>query len=105
MIKTLLSLLVLGTTLAVPGAASAQDLFFLQMSDPQFGMYTANAGFAQESANLEFGIATANRLHPAFVVMSGDLVNKPGYKAQIEEYLRITHKLDPGIPLYAVAGT
>jgi serine/threonine-protein phosphatase CPPED1 len=104
MMKTLLSLLVIGTTLAVPGAASAQDLFFLQMSDPQFGMYTANAGFAQESANLEFGITTANRLHPAFVVMSGDLVNKPGDKAQIEEYLRITHKLDPGIPLYAVAG-
>jgi len=104
MMKTLLSLLVIGTTLAVPGAASAQDLFFLQMSDPQFGMYTANTGFTQESANLEFGIATANRLHPAFVVMSGDLVNKPGEKAQIDEYFRITHKLDPDIPLYAVAG-
>jgi 3',5'-cyclic AMP phosphodiesterase CpdA len=104
MMKTLLSLLVIGTTLAIPGAAGAQDLFFLEMSDPQFGMYTENAGFAQESANLEFAIATANRLHPAFVVMSGDLVNKPGDKAQIEEYLRITHKLDSGIPLYAVAG-
>ena len=46
MMKTLLSLLVIGTTLAVPGAAGAQDLFFLQMSDPQFGMYTANASFA-----------------------------------------------------------
>src|SRR3984885_4093482 len=104
MMKTLLSLLVIGIGLVVPGAASAQDFFFLQMSDPQFGMYTANVSFAQESANLEFGIATANRLLPAFVVMSGDLVNKPGDKAQIEEYLRITHKLDPGIPLYAVAG-
>jgi 3',5'-cyclic AMP phosphodiesterase CpdA len=104
MMKTWLSLLVIGTTLAVPKAASAQDLFFLQMSDPQFGMYTANAGFAQESANLEFAIATANRLHPAFVVMSGDLVNKPRDKVQIEEYLRITHQLDPDIPLYAVAG-
>jgi 3',5'-cyclic AMP phosphodiesterase CpdA len=36
--------------------------------------------------------------------MSGDLVNKPGDKAQIEEYLRITHKLDPSIPLYNIAG-
>jgi 3',5'-cyclic AMP phosphodiesterase CpdA len=104
MMKTLLSLLAIGIALAEPGTAGAQDLFFLQMSDPQFGMYTANAGFAQESANLEFGIATANRLHPAFVVMSGDLVNKPGDTAQIEEYLRITHKLDPDVPLYAVAG-
>jgi serine/threonine-protein phosphatase CPPED1 len=104
MMKALLSLLAIGTTLAVPTVTSAQGLFFLQMSDPQFGMYTANAGFAQESANLEFAIATANRLHPAFVVISGDLVNKSGDKAQIEEYLRITHQLDPDIPLYAVAG-
>src|SRR5258708_33734841 len=104
MMKTLLSVLALGITLMAPGAASGQEFFFLQMSDPQFGMYTANASFEQESANLEFAISTANRLHPAFVVMSGDLVNKPGDKAQIEEYLRITHKLDQGIPLYSVAG-
>lgn len=104
MMKNLLSLFVIGIGLVVPGVASGQDLFFLQMSDPQFGMYTANASFAQESANLEFAISTANRLHPAFVVMSGDLVNKPGDKAQIEEYLRITHKLDQGIPLYSIAG-
>ncbi|HTF65639.1 MAG TPA: metallophosphoesterase [Edaphobacter sp.] len=104
MMKTLSRLLVIGIALVVPGAIGAQELFFVQMSDPQFGMYTANVSFEQESANLEFAIATANRLHPAFVVMSGDLVNKPGDKAQIEEYLRITHKLDQGIPLYSVAG-
>src|SRR5882757_1928134 len=104
MMKTLLSLLVIGITTVVPSATGAQEFFFLQMSDPQFGMYTGNASFAQESANLEFAIATANRLRPAFVVMSGDLVNKPGDKAQIEEYLRITHKLDPVIPLYTIAG-
>jgi serine/threonine-protein phosphatase CPPED1 len=84
--------------------ASAQDQFFLQMADPQFGMYTNNLGFAQETANLEFAVATANRLHPAFVVMDGDLVNKGGDPAQIAEYLRVTHQLNPAIPLYNVAG-
>jgi hypothetical protein len=39
--KALFRLLALAITLVVPEAASAQDLFFLQMSDPQFGMYTA----------------------------------------------------------------
>jgi 3',5'-cyclic AMP phosphodiesterase CpdA len=87
-----------------PGISSAQDLFFVQMADPQFGMYTGNIGFAQESANLEFAIASANRLHPAFVVMSGDLVNKPQDPAQIAEYLRITRELDPSISLYNIAG-
>jgi 3',5'-cyclic AMP phosphodiesterase CpdA len=84
--------------------APAQEPFFLQMADPQFGMYTNNVGFAQETANLEFAIATANRLRPAFVVMAGDLVNKGGDPAQIAEYLRVTHQLNPQIPLYNVAG-
>jgi serine/threonine-protein phosphatase CPPED1 len=89
---------------AIAATAPAQEPFFLQMADPQFGMYTNNVGFAQETANLEFAIATANRLHPAFVVMAGDLVNKSGDPAQVAEYLRVTHLLNPAIPLYNVAG-
>jgi 3',5'-cyclic AMP phosphodiesterase CpdA len=74
------------------------------MSDPQFGMYTKDADFAQETANFEFAIATANRLKPRFVIVCGDLVNKPGDRAQIEEYRRISAKLDKSIRLYHVAG-
>lgn len=80
------------------------DFFFLQMSDPQFGMYAADKDFVQETANFEFAIANANRLHPAFVVVTGDLVNKPGDAAQIAEYHRIAAKLDPSIPIHNVAG-
>jgi hypothetical protein len=54
--------------------ARAQDPFFIQMADPQFRMHTNNIGFAQETANLKFVIKTVNRRHPAFVVMSGDLL-------------------------------
>ena len=78
--------------------------FFLQMSDPQFGMYADNAGFAHETANFEFAIATANRLKPAFVIVTGDLINRPGDPAQAAEYKRIAARLDPAIPLYSVAG-
>jgi 3',5'-cyclic AMP phosphodiesterase CpdA len=74
------------------------------MSDPQFGMYTNNQDFAQETANFEFAIANVNRLRPAFVVVTGDLVNKPGDAEQLAEYKRITRKLDNAIPLYSVPG-
>lgn len=84
--------------------AATAPYFFLQFSDPQFGMYEENRGFAQETANLEFAVATANRLHPAFVVVTGDLINRAGDAAQAAEYRRITAKLDAGIPLYSVAG-
>ncbi len=90
--------------LALIACAQAQDFVFLQMSDPQFGMYTKDADFAQETANYEFAVATANRLKPRFVIVCGDLVNKPGDEAQIAEYERISGKLDRSIRLYNVAG-
>jgi hypothetical protein len=51
--------------------------------------------------NYEFAIATANRLKPAFVVITGDLINEAGNGAQVAEYKRITARIDPKIPLYA----
>lgn len=98
-------LLIALALLAAASAASAQETIrFLQMSDPQFGMYTANRDFAQETANFEFAIATANRLRPRFVVVCGDLVNKAGDADQIAEFHRIAGKLANGIDLHLVAG-
>ncbi len=94
-------LLSLGTAAFAP---SVEPFFFLQMADPQFGMFTADRDFAQETLNYEFAIASANRLKPGFVIVCGDLVNKPGDAAQIAEYERITKRLDPSIHLYSVAG-
>jgi DNA repair exonuclease SbcCD nuclease subunit len=87
---------------AFAGMLPAQS--FLQMSDPQFGMYTKDADFVHETANFEFAIATANRLQPAFVVVTGDLINKSGDPAQAAEYQRIAAKLDRRIHLYSVPG-
>ena len=84
------------------GSLAAQT--FLHLSDPQFGMYTKNANFAHETVNFEFAIATANRLKPAFVVITGDLINDAGNAAQAAEYKRIAAKLDPAIKLYSIPG-
>lgn len=94
--------------LACSGAAAAlragEPFLFVQLSDTQYGMFTGNTNFVQETANHEFAVATINRLKPAFVVVTGDLVNKPGDAAQIAEYRRITGKIDPAIRVYDVAG-
>jgi 3',5'-cyclic AMP phosphodiesterase CpdA len=81
-----------------------EPFFFIQASDPQFGMYAADQDFEQETANFEFAIATVNRLRPAFLIVTGDLVNKAGDPGQVAEYRRIAAKLDTSIPLYNVAG-
>ncbi len=98
--------LTLGAWLLLSGrpARAAEPFFFVQLSDPQFGMFTENKSFAQETVNFEFAVATVNRLRPAFVVITGDLVHKPGDAAQIAEFHRIAAKVDPAIPVYNVAG-
>ncbi len=78
--------------------------FFAVASDPQFGMYTKNQGFAQETANFEFAVANVNRLHPRFMVVCGDLTNRSGDLNQIAEYKRILKQVAPDIPVYSVPG-
>jgi 3',5'-cyclic AMP phosphodiesterase CpdA len=101
-VKTALAIGALLLTWTV--ASAAEPFFFIQLSDPQFGMFTDDRDFAQETANFEFAVATVNRLGPAFVVITGDLVNKPGDAAQIKEYQRILAKVNPAIPVYNVVG-
>jgi 3',5'-cyclic AMP phosphodiesterase CpdA len=99
-----LALLVAVSALALAPRAADQPFFFIQLTDPQMGQAAANANFAQESASFEFAIATVNRLRPAFVIVTGDMVNKVDDEAQWAEYRRITEKLDRNIPLYNVVG-
>ena len=100
--RTFLVALVLAVA-AFPRAA-AEPFFFVQLSDPQMGMFTDNADFAQDAANFEFSVAAINRLRPAFVVITGDLVNKAGDAAQIAEFRRILGKIDASIPVHVMPG-
>src|SRR5260370_19293443 len=83
---------------------AAEPFSFIQMSDPQFGMFTDDKSFEHETANFEFAIAAANRLRPKFVVVTGDLINQPGNALQAAEYHRVAARLDPAIKLYHAAG-
>jgi 3',5'-cyclic AMP phosphodiesterase CpdA len=90
--------------LVVAPAFAQAPLFWVHASDPQFGMFTGNKDFRQETANWEFVVANVNRLKPAFLIVTGDLTNQEGNAAQIAEYKRINKALDPAIHLYSVAG-
>ena len=98
------ALAAVAATSAWRGSQPAERFYFIQLTDPQLGMYRADSDFVQDAANLEFAIASVNRLHPAFVVITGDLVNKPGDSAQVAAYHRITGKLDRSIMLYSLPG-
>ena len=102
--------------------------FFIQLADPQFGMYAALSGldaeqlagyhrrglnvaatpkitgFARETELYESAIASANRLAPDLVITCGDMINDADQPAQFEELTRITGTLDDNIPMHWVAG-
>lgn len=93
--------------LALAGCASiryTEKFSFFQMADTQFGFFNENKEFSGETRNFEKAISETNRLKPAFVIVCGDLVNKPGDQAQINEYKRIAATLDPAIKIYNVSG-
>src|SRR5699024_3112264 len=73
-------------------------------ANTQVGTLTGNNGFEQETKNFEKANEAANRLHPAFIVVNGDLVNQSANMEQIREYKRIVAQLDPSIPIYSVPG-
>jgi 3',5'-cyclic AMP phosphodiesterase CpdA len=80
------------------------DFSFIQMTDPQFGMFESDKGFAKETELYEKAVNEINRLNPDFVVITGDLVNKKDDKTQIAEFKRITGKIKPSIPVYYSPG-
>ena len=111
------------------GGVKGVDFFFIQMTDPQFGMFAQlsgmskrrildfrrrmgwtvrpapkTTGFADETGLYEKAIAAANRLNPAFVVVSGDMVHDKDDPSQLAELRRITGQLNAHIPVYWAAG-
>ena len=105
------------------------SFFFMQLADPQFGMYAQlsriddgerarfeGMGLKLLSAPETFGldyetdhygkaIAAANRLRPDFVVTCGDMCNNMVDPTdELAELKRITAGLDSDIPMHWVAG-
>jgi 3',5'-cyclic AMP phosphodiesterase CpdA len=89
---------------STPRQTATPPFLFIQLSDPQFGFFNNDVDFPQETANFEFAVANVNRLQPDFVIITGDLINKPGDPAQLAEYDRIRRMISPSIRVYEVSG-
>ncbi len=104
------TIIILTLLLFVSGGLSAQNKipdepwFFIQLTDPQFGMFENNDGFEKETILYEKAVEKINILSPDFVVITGDFVHNSGSTAQISEFKRITSMIDPQIPVYYTPG-
>jgi 3',5'-cyclic AMP phosphodiesterase CpdA len=81
-----------------------KPFFFIQLTDPQFGFIEENRSIEKESALYQKAVDAINRLKPAFVVITGDLVNDRKNTAQTAEFKRITHMINKDIPVWYSPG-
>jgi len=105
--KTIISLamiLLIAGTVFAQTKTSNEPWLFVQLTDPQFGMFDGNAGFEKETVLYEKAVAKINKLNPDFVVITGDFVNDQNSASQIDEFKRITAKIKPAIPVYYSPG-
>lgn len=85
-------------------SAQSDPFFFIQITDPQLGMQEKNEGFSAETKIMEQVIVAINKLEPAFVVVTGDMVNAGNDQSQIQEFKRICGLIKKDIPLYVLPG-
>src|SRR4030042_2787995 len=81
-----------------------RSFFFIQITDPQFGFISNNKGINEETILYEKAVSKINLMEPAFVVITGDLVNDKSNKAQWDEFRRITGLIKSEIKVYILPG-
>ncbi|MEN6519839.1 MAG: metallophosphoesterase [Armatimonadota bacterium] len=99
--KALILLLLL---LCIPAIANDNGFMFIQIADPQLGFSEKDKNVTQEVKNFEKAVKHINQLQPAFVVISGDLVNRKHDAEQINAFWKVAKKIRPEIPLFLVSG-
>ena len=96
-------LLLLPLSLLLLTACQPRSFTFVQMADPQLG-FSADGGIDADLASLDRAIDLINRLHPAFVVCTGDMVHDLRNDSVAALFTQHVARLDADIPLYYVPG-
>lgn len=88
--------------MAVAVQAQAPQVF-MQIADPQMGMILKDQSSQPEIEHLTAVTREAERLHPAFVVVCGDLVNNNRNAAELEAFHQAMSRLRD-VPVHLVPG-
>lgn len=81
---------------------SFEPFIFVQMSDPQIGFLDESPAYAHSDSLLKAAVDGVNALNPAFVFVTGDLVNDPSEPVQDSIYRVRMSEINA--PVYAVLG-
>jgi len=85
-------------------AANDAPFFFIQLADTQMGFTNKNVDMIPEIEHFKKAIEHINRLKPAFVLISGDMVNTAHNPKQIRAFWSIARDIRPDVGLYLLPG-
>lgn len=102
----LLIIITLALCLGITANATKKDngFMFIQIADPQMGFSTNNGDLTIDIDHFRRAVEHVNRLKPAFVVISGDMVNKDHDIKQIRAFWQVAREISPDIPVYLLPG-
>ena len=85
--------------------ACSQPFFFIQYADPQFG-FIDSEGHTVEAEERLFGqtVDIINRLHPPFVIATGDYYHHRMDVMEAEAYVKLMQRIAPDIKVWSVPG-
>lgn len=82
---------------------AGESYFFVHMTDPQMG-FREKDGIGQSVQYLAETVEAINRIRPAFVLVTGDMLNNWNSEEQWEAYDSLMTRIDKDIPVYTVPG-
>ncbi len=81
-----------------------KELVFIQMSDPQIGFRDKTEGYVKSDSLMKLAVEAVNRIKPAMVIITGDLVNNTADSLQKAVYLKNIAAIDKKVKVYALPG-
>ena len=81
---------------------SFEPFTFVQMSDPQIGFIDTSPAYTHSDSLMKAAVHAANALCPAYVFVTGDLVDNP--QAPLQDSVYRTRIAEIEAPVYAVPG-
>lgn len=97
-------LLFLSFSVSVQRDRTSGQFFFIQITDPQFGFLGDQASYEKEKILYRKAVDEVNKLNPAFVVITGDLVHNNSDSEKWAEFKRITAMIKSSVPVYFSPG-
>ena len=89
---------------AIGKCESKEGFTFFQVTDPQLGFHSKDKNLQWTIVNLKAMVSIINREHPAFVIITGDMIHRHYKKNQVEAYRSVIATVEKDIPVFHIPG-